>query len=120
MEELGRIASAAMYPFMGMWFFLCNSEFWPLSVRHLPWDSFLSFTYYPVLNKFLFPPQYELFLKFHGSGAFLSAFILTLSECLVLIQFLHGGYHIDQGRVDAFDVGDFCKKTAYNSQGSLS
>ncbi|KAG6026904.1 hypothetical protein E4U41_001131 [Claviceps citrina] len=100
---LVRAAVAASYPIRGIWYFLCNKEFWPLFLSRLVPLSIISFVVYLILFTFAFLPQYAFLAIFHGWGAWVNAVVLTLGEGLVIIQGLFEGFFVDECRVDVFD-----------------
>lgn len=101
---LKRAGKAGSYPLRGIWFFLCNREFWPLFISRILPLSLISFLVYFVLFTFTFLPQYAFLAIFHGWGAWVNAVVLVLGEGLVIIQGLFEGFFVDECRVDVFDV----------------
>ncbi|CZS73922.1 unnamed protein product [Fusarium graminearum] len=101
---LKRAGKAGSYPLRGIWFFLCNREFWPLFMSRVLPLSLISFLVYFVLFTFTFLPQYAFLAIFHGWGAWVNAVVLVLGEGLVIIQGLFEGFFVDECRVDVFDA----------------
>lgn len=101
---LKRATIAASYPIRGIWFYMRNSEFWPLLFGRILPLSLISFLVYFVLFTFTFLPQFAFLAIFHGWGAWVNAVVLVLAEGLVIIQALFEGFFVDECRVDVFDV----------------
>lgn len=81
-----RAATAASYPFRGVWFFATHRELWPIARGRLLPLSLLSLGVYFVLFTFTFLPQVALLAIFQGRAAWAGALFLVLGEGLVIIQ----------------------------------
>lgn len=104
LSRLRRAAVAASYPILGIQYFLCHREFWPLFAGRLLPLSVMSLIVYFILFTFTFLPQLAFLAIFHGKAAWLNAVVLVLGEGLVIIQALFEGFFVDECRVDVFDV----------------
>ncbi|KAL2751904.1 hypothetical protein ACRALDRAFT_1083829 [Sodiomyces alcalophilus JCM 7366] len=101
---LVRAGRAASYPFRGIWYFLRNTEFYPLLRGRLIPLTIISILVYVILFTFTFLPQLALLAIFQGRSAWLNATILVLGEGHILIQALFEGFFVDEARVDVFDA----------------
>ncbi|KAK4164649.1 hypothetical protein QBC43DRAFT_236573 [Cladorrhinum sp. PSN259] len=98
----------AVYPIVGIWYFLRHREFHPLFLSRLLPLSLISLLVYLILFTFTWLPQYlflAILFKFQGkAGAAINATFLVLGEGLVVIQGLFEGFFVDEYRVDVFDA----------------
>lgn len=101
---LVRAGRAASYPLRGIWYFLRNTEFYPLFLSRLLPLTIISVLVYTILFTFAFLPQLALLAIFQGRSAWFNATILVLGEGLIVIQGLFEGFFVDEARVDVFDA----------------
>jgi hypothetical protein len=104
-------STSFIYPFAGIYFFLCNRAWWPLLGRRLIPLVAVSVVVFGFLFTFAYIPQVVFLALFgHGFGAWLNALFLVLGEGQVIIALLFEALLVDEQLVDTFDAvggGDF-------------
>ncbi len=78
----GKALYPALYPILGLWFFIIHPPFWRLFGARLIPLLFISLLVYTLLFMFAFLPQAAFLAIFHGPAAFISAAFLVLGEGL--------------------------------------
>lgn len=74
----------ALYPILGIWFFIVHPPFWSLFKTRLLPLLFVSLLVYTLLFMFTFLPQAAFLAIFHGPAAFVSAAFLVLGEGVLI------------------------------------
>lgn len=80
LTSLGKALYPALYPILGIWFFIIHPTFWSLFKTRLLPLLFVSLLVYTLLFMFTFLPQAAFLAIFHGPAAFVSAAFLVLGE----------------------------------------
>ncbi|KFY46820.1 hypothetical protein V495_02241 [Pseudogymnoascus sp. VKM F-4514 (FW-929)] len=104
LTPLGAALYPALYPILGIWFFITHPPFWSLFKTRLIPVLFLSLLVYTLLFMFAFLPQAALLAIFHGPAAFVSAAFLVLGEGAVIVALLFEAFFVDETLVDVFDA----------------